>query len=210
MAQQLVNGFGFKVNRALIKVAENERGSKGILPRAGGHSVGQRAECLLGSDQRAGVRAHGPQQALSVSEQLYRNNARAFRRGCHGQAGRGERASAGGGQPARSGDRPDEPGVRRAAAEEHDQHQLEGDLESASIEAVDSFPEPDEDKLPSLQEAVAIAQKNRPEISIADGNIKSQQDVMPFLDNALLPNVNAFALINSSGLYNYFGTCLCR
>ena len=29
---------------------------------------------------------------------------------------------------------------------------------------------------------------------------------MPFIKNALLPNVNVFALVNTVGLYNVFGT----
>ena len=53
---------------------------------------------------------------------------------------------------------------------------------------------------------MAIAHSNRPEIPIAEGNIKSQEDVLPFLKNALLPTVNAFALVNNVGLYNVFGT----
>jgi outer membrane protein TolC len=53
---------------------------------------------------------------------------------------------------------------------------------------------------------VDTANKNRPEISVAQGNIKSQQDVLPFLKNALLPNVNVFALVNTVGLYNLYST----
>jgi outer membrane protein TolC len=85
---------------------------------------------------------------------------------------------------------------------------MEEPFASASIETTDSFPEPDDDKLPSLQEAIAIAQRNRPEVSIANGNIKSQKDVIPFLDNALLPNVNVYALANVAGLNKAFGTAL--
>jgi outer membrane protein TolC len=83
---------------------------------------------------------------------------------------------------------------------------LEEPFLSAAIETTDSFPDPEETPLPSLSEATGIAHKNRPEVPIAEGNIKSQEDVMPFLQNALLPNLNAFVLVNSVGLYNVFGT----
>ncbi len=83
---------------------------------------------------------------------------------------------------------------------------LEEPFASAAIEAVDPLPEPDDSKVPKLDEAVATALKNRPEISVAEGNIKSQKDVLPFLKNALLPNLNVFALFNTVGLYSLYST----
>jgi hypothetical protein len=43
---------------------------------------------------------------------------------------------------------------------------------SAAVETTDSFPEPDATPLPTLDQAVAIAHANRPEVPIAEGNIK--------------------------------------
>jgi outer membrane protein TolC len=83
---------------------------------------------------------------------------------------------------------------------------LEEPFLSAAIETTDSFPDPDETPLPSLEQATELAHKNRPEVPIAEGNIKSQEDALPFIRNALLPNLNAFALVNNVGLYNVFGT----
>jgi outer membrane protein len=208
VAQQLVNGFGYKVNRALIKVAENEQGIEK-------ESFRQQLITSLASAENAywdlisareSVRT--AEQALTVSDQLYRNNARAFDQGVMA------RLDVVNAQAQVAASQRDlviaQTNVEYAELQLKSMMSatLEEPLESATIETTDSFPEPDEDKLPSLQEAVAIAQKNRPEISIADGNIKSQQDVMPFLDNALLPNVNVFGLLNSAGLYNYFGNAL--
>jgi outer membrane protein len=206
VAQQLLNGRGYSVNRALIKVAENEQG----IER---ESFRQQLITSLASAENAywdlisaekSVRT--AEQALTVSDQLYRNNARAF------DSGVMARLDVVNAQAQVAASQRDL--VIAQTNRDYAELQLksmistnlEGDLESASIVAEDSFPEADNDKLPSLQEAVAIAQKNRPEISIANGNIKSEQDVMPFLDNALLPNVNAFALLNTEGLYNVFGT----
>ncbi|HEY7391916.1 MAG TPA: TolC family protein, partial [Bryobacteraceae bacterium] len=83
---------------------------------------------------------------------------------------------------------------------------LDEPLASASIDTVDSFPEPDNTKLPKLADAVKTANDNRPEVSIAQGNIKSQEDVLPFLRSALRPNLNVFALVSTVGLYNVFGS----
>jgi len=208
VTQQLVNGFGYKVNRALIEVAQNEQAIEKESFRE------QVIASLAGAENayydlisaRESVRT--AEQALEVSEQLYRNNARAF------DAGVMARLDVVNAEAQVKASQRDliiaQTNVDYAelTLKSTISTNLEESLESASIETTDSFPEPDDDKLPSLQEAVAIAQKNRPEISIAGGNIKSQQDVMPFLDNALLPNVNVFGLVNTAGLYNVFGTAL--
>jgi outer membrane protein TolC len=206
VAQQLVNGFGYKVNRALIEVAQNEQDIEKESFRQ------QVITSLAGAENayydlisaRESVRT--AEQALEVSEQLYRNNARAF------DAGVMARLDVVNAQAQVAASQRDlviaQTNVDYAelTLKSMISANLDEPFASAPIETTDSFPEPDNDKLPSLQEAVAIAQKNRPEISIANGNIKSDQDVMPFLDNALLPNVNVFGLVNTEGLNKVFGT----
>jgi outer membrane protein TolC len=205
VAQQLMNGFGYKVNRALIKVAENEQGIEREAFREQVITALASAEDAYYDLISARESVRTAEQALTVSQQLYQNNLRAF------DAGVMARLDVVNAQAQVAASDRD-----LVIAQTNLQYaeltlksmisvNLEEPFESASIETTDSFPEPDTDKLPSLQEAVAIAQKNRPEISIADGNIKSEQDVMPFLDNALLPNVNVFGLVNTAGLYNVLG-----
>jgi outer membrane protein len=146
------------------------------------------------------------EQALTVAEQLYRNNARAF------DAGVMARLDVVNAEAQVAASQRDlivaQTNVQYAELQLKTMisTNLDEPFASASIEATDSFPEPDNDQLPSLDQAIAIAQKNRPEISIADGNIKSEQDVLPFLENALLPNLNVFGLVNTAGLYSIFGT----
>ena len=206
VSQPLLNGFGTKVNRALITVAENEKG----IER---ESFRQQVIAALASAENAYWDLISAQeslrtaaQALTVSQQLLANNRRAFDAGVMARLDVVNAEA----QVATSQ-------TNVIIAETNVEYAeltlknmisatLEEPLASASIEATDSFPEPDYDKLPSLQEAIAIGRKNRPEVSIADGNIKSQQDVMPFLANALLPNLNAFGLVSTAGLYNGFGT----
>ncbi len=208
VTQQLVNGFGFKVNRALIEVAQNERGIERESFREQVIAALASAENAYWDLISARESVRTAEQALEVSEQLYRNNLRAF------DAGVMARLDVVNAQAQVAASQRDlviaQTNVDYAALTLKNMisTNLDEPFGSASIETTDAFPEPDNDKLPSLAEAVAIAQKNRPEISIANGNIKSQQDVMPFLDNALLPNVNVFGLLNTEGLNKVFGTAL--
>jgi outer membrane protein len=83
---------------------------------------------------------------------------------------------------------------------------LDEPLASASIETLDPLPDAGEAQIPDVEAAKALAMENRPDISIAEGNMKSEMDALPFIRNALLPNVNVFALITTVGLYDVFGT----
>jgi len=206
LSQQMLNGFGFAVNRALIKVAENEQ-------KIERESLRQEVTIALVSAQntywdlaaaQAGVRA--AKQALDVAQQLVENNSTQLRIGTMAQL---DVVSA----------------QAQAAAAQRDlvaaqtvvqntelllkstiSKSLEEPFASAVIEITDPFPDPAGTRIPSLEEAIDIARQNRPDLSIAEGNIKSQEDVMPFIRNALLPNLNIFALVTTVGLYNVFGT----
>ncbi len=206
LSQQLLNGWGFKVNRALIKVAENEQ-------RIERESFRRQVVTALTSAKNAywdlvaaqqAVRAAA--QALAVAQQLEDNNKRQVEVGTMAQldvvtAGAQVAASQRDLIVAQTNAQNAELQLKNMLS-----RKLDEPLASATIETTDSFPEPNDAQLPALAEAVDIANKNRPEISVAEGNIKSQQDVLPFLQNALLPNVNAFALVTTVGLYDFFGT----
>ena len=206
LSQQLLNGWGFKVNRALIKVAENEQ-------KIERESFRQQVVTALTSAKNAywdlvaaqqAVRAAA--QALAVAQQLEDNNKRQVEVGTMAQL---DVVTAGAQVAASQRDLiVAQTNVQNAELQLKNMlsRKLDEPLASATIETTDSFPEPNDAQLPALAEAVDIANKNRPEISVAEGNIKSQQDVLPFLQNALLPNVNAFALVTTVGLYDVFGT----
>jgi outer membrane protein len=206
VTQQMLNGFGFKVNRALIKVAENEQ-------KIERESFRQQLVTALVSAENAywdliatqeSVRA--TQQALAAAQRLADNNRKMFEAGVMSQLDVVTADS----QAAAS--RRDlivaQTNVQIAELQLKSMlsKNLDEPLASATIEATDMFPEPDETKLPQLDQALVIAKENRPEILIAEGNMKSQLDVQPFVRNSLLPNVNIFGLINTVSLYNLFGT----
>jgi outer membrane protein TolC len=208
VSQQMLNGFGFAVNRALINVAENEQ----KIERESFH---QQVNAALAAAKNAywdlvaareAVRA--AESALSAAQQLAAANQKQLDAGTMAPLDVATAQS-------------------QAAASQRDlivaqtnlqyaelqlktmfSKNLDEPLASATIEPTDSFPDPSQSVLPSLQEATAIALANRPEVPVAEGNIKSQKDALPFIRNALAPNVNVFALVTTVGLYNVFGTSL--
>lgn len=206
VSQQMLNGFGFAVNRALIKVAENEQ----QIER---ESFRQQAIAALSSAEDAywdlaaaqeGVRS--AQQALEAAQRLVSDNQAQARVGtmstldvvtAQAQAAAARRDLI----VAQTAEQTAELQLKSMISK-----RLDDQIASAPIEIGDAFPSPDGQRIPTLEEAVATARANRPELAVAAGNIKSQQDSMPFIRNALLPNVNIFGLVTTVGLYNIFGT----
>ena len=204
--QQLLNGFGFDVNRALIKVAENEQ-------KIERESFRQQVQTTLSTAQNAywdlvaaqeAVRV--AQQALEVALQLEAINKRQEEIGtmstldvvtAQSQAAASQRDLI----AAQTNLQNAELQLKAMFSKN-----LDDPLASAAIETTDSFPDPDNSELPTLQQAIAAANQNRPEVAVAQGNIKSQEDVAPFVRNALKPNLNVYGLVSTVGLYNVFGT----
>ena len=118
----MLNGFGYKVNRALIKVAENEQ-------KIERESFRQQVITALASAQNAYwdlISAQGSvraaEQAVAVANSCTGTTA-GVRRRRDGPSGRGERAIASRRQPAGPDHRANQRPVRRADAEEHDQQE---------------------------------------------------------------------------------------
>ena len=206
LSQQLLNGFGKAVNLALIKVAENEQ-------KIERESFRQQATAALVAAQNAywdlaaaqeGVRA--AQQALDAAEELVAENQVEVRIGTMAPL---DVASA---QSQAAAARRDLVTAQTAVANAELQLKAlifktqEEPFASARIAIADAFPDPAGARIPTIDDATATAKRNRPDLAIAQGNIKSQEDVLPFIRNALLPNVNAFVLVTTVGLYNVFGT----
>jgi outer membrane protein len=206
VSQQLLNGFGPAVNRALIKVAENEQKIERESFREQVITAlvnAQNAYWDLVSAQGA-VRA--AEKAVSVAEQLESDNRKQLKIGtmtpldvesAQSQAAASRRDLI----VAQTALLTAELSLKAMIS-----RNLEEPLASATIETTDPLPEPGDAPVPTTEAASATAMENRPDIAIAEGNIKSQVDALPFIHNALLPNFNAFALVTTVGLYNVFGT----
>ncbi len=206
VSQQLLNGFGFKVNRALITVSQNEQ----KIERESFH---QQLVAVLATAENAywdlisareSVRV--AQQAVAVAQRLEENNKKELAAGvmarldvltAQSQVAASQRDLI----VAQTNLQYAELQLKNMLSKN-----LDEPLASATIETTDSFPDPEDAQLPLLEQAVTTAKQNRPEIFIAQGNIKSQEDVLAFIKNALLPTFNVFGLMTTVGLYNVFGT----
>jgi outer membrane protein len=69
------------------------------------------------------------------------------------------------------------------------------------IEAMDALPDPKDSDIPKLNEALAIAMKNRSEIRQAEANLLTQDIAIKYEKDLLKPSLLIFANFNSSGLY---------
>ena len=208
ISQQCLNGFGFAVNRALIYVAQNEQ-------KIERESFRQQVMAALAGAQNAywdlvalqgAVRS--AEEAVAAAQQLERESRKQLEIGTMAPL---DVATA---QAQVAASQRDlivaQTNVQNAelALKAMISKKLDEPLASASIDTLDPLPEPDDVPVPDVDQAKATAMENRPEISIAEGNMKSQQDALPFIRNALLPNVNVFALVTTVGLYNVFGTSM--
>ena len=74
------------------------------------------------------------------------------------------------------------------------------ELAGISVQPTDSLPEPKDNDVPPLDEALKLAITNRPEIEQADLNLRNQYYVIQSNRNGLLPTLDAFATYQSNGL----------
>ena len=74
-------------------------------------------------------------------------------------------------------------------------------VSSVQIEPIDSLPDPKADDIPSLEDALTTAIKNRSEIRQAEVNLLTQDIAIKYSKDLLRPSLLVFANFNSSGLY---------
>ena len=206
ISQQCLNGFGKTVNLALVKVAENEQKIERESFRQQSIAALVTAQNAYWDLAAAQENVAAAKQALDAAEELVRESEVQVRVGTMAAL---DAASALSQAAAARRDF-----FAAQATEEKAELQLkslifktlEEPFAGARIELADALPEPAGAPIPSFEEAAATAKANRPDLAVAEGNIKSQEDVMPFIRNALQPNVNVFFLATTVGLYNVFGT----
>jgi outer membrane protein TolC len=74
------------------------------------------------------------------------------------------------------------------------------DLDAAMIVVIDPLPEPREADLPRLDQAVASALANRPELKEAANNLQNQGIAIQYAKNNMMPSLAVFGLYAASGL----------
>jgi outer membrane protein len=82
---------------------------------------------------------------------------------------------------------------------------IDSDLESAEIVTTDPLPEPRDSDIPAVQDALADAYRNRPDLKTAQMNLQNEQISTQYTANNLLPTGNVFGQYASVGLQ---GDCI--
>jgi outer membrane protein TolC len=201
VTQQLLNGFGFDVNRRFLTVAENGRKIARELLRQ------QVLETLSGVESiywdlvaaRENVRV--TENALAVARQMYEDNRE---REAAGALAGIDVVTAASEVSSRQ---------RDLIAAQTVMQQREADLkasltrrmtdavESARIEPGDELPDPQADVIPVLTAVQAEAIANRPELRQAELDLLNQEVAIRYTRNLLRPTFLLFGMLNSSGLY---------
>jgi len=81
---------------------------------------------------------------------------------------------------------------------------VDADLAAVPIEPTDKLPEPNPSDIPSLDQALNLAAKNRPEIEQVQLNMQNQEITLKRTRNALLPSLGVFATYLPTGLSGHF------
>ncbi len=199
--QQLLNGFGFATNRRFLTVATTGRE---IAREAFRQQVfttlaqAQNSYWDLVSFQET-VRA--AEQALKVSQQLYENNKKSAEVGTLAplDVTAAEAEVAGRTRDliiAQTNLRKAEVQLKTVFSKN-----LDSSLADAQIVPTDTLPDPNDADIPTLENALADAQRNRPELRQAEGNIVNSEVAVKFSRDALKPVLSIFGQLSSTSLY---------
>ena len=198
--QQLLNGFGYRANAKFIRIAQNDvKISSSVFRQQVLTTVAQVLNLYwdyLSFKENVGV----AEQALTYSQKLLSDNRRQVEIGTLApiEVVRAESEVA-----------TDQQSLIVAQTSLQQQAELiktalsrnvDVELRSAQIDAVDKLPEPSPDDIPPLDKALELAVRNRPEVEQADLNVRYADIVVKANRNALLPTLTLFATYAPTGL----------
>ena len=208
--QQLLNGFGYRANAKFIRIAQNDlRISNSVFRQQVITTVAQVLNLYWDYlSFKENVRV--AEQALAYSEKLLSDNRRQVEIGTLApiEVVRAESEVASDQQNlivAQTSLQQQAELIKTALA-----RKVDAELRTVQVDAVDKLPEPRPDDIPSLDQALELALRNRPEIEQADLNLRYQSIVVKANRNALLPVLDLFATYaptGLSGLSSTFGPC---
>ncbi len=205
--QPLLNGYGRRANSLFIRIARNDMKAADSVFR-------QQVMTTMGTvlneywdflADKENVRVK--EQALTYSQKLLEDNKKQVQIGTMAPISVVQ---------AQSEEASDEQALIVAQTNLQQQGELiktaiakkvEGDLNSAQIEAVDKLPEPKPNDVPSLDEALKLAYANRPEIEQTELNMRDEDYNLAARRNSLLPNLNVFGTYAATGLSGHQGVC---
>ena len=198
--QQLLSGFGYRANAKFIRIAQNDLKISNSLFRQ--QVITTVAQVLnlywdyLSFKENVGV----AEQALTYSQKLLSDNRRQVEIGTLApiEVVRAESEVATDQQNlivAQTSLQQQAELIKTALA-----RNVDSELRSAQVDAVDKLPQPSPDDIPPLDKALELAVRNRPEVEQADLNLRYADIVVKANRNALLPALDVFATYAPSGL----------
>ncbi len=208
--QQLLNGFGYRVNAKFIRIAQNDmKISSSVFRQQVITTVAQVLNLywdFLSFKENVRV----AEQAVAFSEKLLSDNKRQVEVGTLApiEVVRAESEVASDQQNlivAQTSLQQQAELIKTALS-----RKVDAELRSAQVDAMDKLPEPRPDDIPPLDKALDLALRNRPEIEQADLNLRYEEIVIKANRNALLPTLNVFATYaptGLSGLSSVLGPC---
>jgi outer membrane protein len=199
--QQLLSGFGFDVGRRFIDVAKNETKIMQETVRLQVNTSLAQAHNVYWDLVAARENVRVAEQSLTLATGFLEDNKK---REEFGRISGLDVITADSEVAARQRDL-----VSALAAQQMREVDLKGViskdlsaiLASVDIEPTDVLPEPKENDIPKIGDALATAMASRPEIRQAEVNLQTQDIAIRYEKNLLKPSLLVFANFNSSGLY---------
>jgi outer membrane protein len=200
VVQQLTNGFGTTFNRRFQSVAQNnvQFVREWFLQQV--NAVLSQAEGAYWDLAAAQEQVKATQQALQVAQQLYDDNKRQAEIGTLAPldvvSAQAQVAST-------------QRNLIVAQTNLQQQaltlknffgRQITDALADAEIVATDPLPDPQEVDIPPLDEAIALAARNRPEVPEAQAGVMKNQVAVKATQNFLKPTFNVFGFFATAGL----------
>ena len=198
--QQLLNGFGYRANAKFIRIAHNDvKFADAAFRLQVSTTVAQVVNdyyTLLYDRQNVGV----AQEAVNYSQHLLDDNKKQVQIGTLApiEVVRAESELATDQQNLI---------VAQTTLKQQEQvlktelsKQVTPDLATIEIDPTDKFPQAEAESVPSVEQALELAYRSRPEITEADLNLANQDITLKAVRNALLPTLTAYASYTPSGL----------
>jgi outer membrane protein TolC len=208
--QQLLNGFGYRANAKFIRIAQNDMKISNSVFRQQVITTVAQVLNLYWDYLSFKENVRVAEQALAYSEKLLADNKRQVEIGTLApiEVVRAESEVASDQQNlivAQTSLQQQGELIKTALA-----RKVDAELRIAQIDAVDKLPEPSPNDIPSLDRALELALRNRPEVEQANLNLRYEDIVIKANRNALLPTFDIFATYaptGLSGLSSVLGPC---
>jgi outer membrane protein TolC len=199
--QNLLSGFGRNVGRRFIEVAKNEEKIMKEIVRLQFNTTLAQAQNTYWDVVAARENVRVAEQSLAVARQLYEDNKK---REEIGTVSGLDVVTAESEVAARQRDLVTAQTalqMREVDLKSMISKNVSELLGSVQVELTDSLPEPKDNDIPKVSEAMALAMSNRSEISQAQVNLETQDIAIRYDKDLLKPVLLLFANFNSSGLY---------